>query len=256
LAILHEDNEMPINPPDSDPKRELARKLADATISGAVPIMGGHLAAIYSVTHPAKGEQDVKVWQQGITALVNDLEQAVTYISGTIVLSEDAAYLGKWISENSTTAFSEIFGYDRIVAQFSDASPNEILEAVGELELEGMVVVSKCFGKPFSHLVIKHKLFETFDPIVFDGISPRQDATVIAEKLLNSDQGISANGICDEQGWSPRRFNPAVEIVGDFIADGRKSRPNGQEYSIRALSVDAGERARLRRFVNTVNGNN
>ena len=247
---------MPIKPPDSDPKRELARKLADATLSGAIPLIGGHLAAIYSVTHPAKGEQDAKAWQEDITALVNDLEQAVTYISGTIVLSEDAAYLGKWISENSTTAFFEIFDYEKIVAQFPDASPNEILEAVGELELEGMVVVSKCVGKPFSHLLIKHKLFETFDPIVFDGISPRQDATVIAEKLLNSDQGVSANDICDEQGWAPRRFNPAVKIVGEFIADGRKSQPNGQEYSIRSMSVDAGERAQLRRFVNMVNGNN
>jgi hypothetical protein len=247
---------MPINPPDSDPKRELARKLADATLSSAIPVIGGHLAAIYSVTHPAKGEQDVKAWQEDITALVNDLEQTVTYISGTIVLSEDAAYLGKWISENSTTAFTEILDYDQIVAQFSDASPNEILEAVGELELEGMVVVNKCFGKPFSHLVIKHKLFETFDPIVFEGVSPRRDATVIAEKLLNSDQGVSASGICDEQGWTPRRFNPAVEIVGEFISDGRKYRPTGQKYSIHTLFVDAVERAQLRRFVNTVNGNN
>lgn len=247
---------MPINPPDSDPKRELARKLAEATVSGVLPVIGGPLTAIYSVTHPAKGEQAVKEWQENITNLVNDLEQAVTYISGTIILSEDAAYLGKWISENSTTAFSEIFDYDTIVAQFPDASPNEILEAVGELELEGMVVVSKCIGKPFSHLLIKHKLFETFDPIVFDGVSPRQDATVIAEKLLNTDNGVSAKDVCDEQGWEPRRFNPAVEIVGNFIADGQKSRPMGQEYSIRALFVDAGERAQLRRFVNTVNGNN
>lgn len=245
---------MPINPPDSDPKRELARKLADLTLAG-VPIIGGPLAAIYSVTHPAKGELNVEVWQGEITSLVNELEQAVAYISGTIVLSEDAAYLGKWISENSTTAFSEIFDYDVIVAQFPDASKNEILEAVGELELEGMVVVSKCLGKPFSHLLIRHKLFEIFDPIVFEGVSPRQDAAVIAESLLNSENGVSAPDICDEQGWTPRRFNPAVDIVGEFIADGRKSRPNGQEYSIRAMSVDAGERAHLRRFVNAVNGN-
>ncbi|MDV7145964.1 hypothetical protein R3X27_25085 [Tropicimonas sp. TH_r6] len=246
---------MPINPPDSNPKRELARKLADVVLAG-VPIIGGPLAAIYSVTHPAKGEQNVEAWQGQITSLVNELEEVVAYISGTIVLSEDAAYLGKWISENSTTAFSEIFGYDQIVSQFFDASPNEILEAVGELEIEGMVVVQKCLGKPFSHLRANHKLFEVFDPIVFGGVSPRQDATLIAEKLLNSESGVSASDICEDQGWTPRRFNPAVDIVGEFIADGRKSRPMGQEYSIRALFVDARERAQLRRFVNTVNGNN
>lgn len=147
------------------------------------------------------------------------------------------------------------FYYDQIIEQFNDASQNEILEAVGELELEGMVVVSKCFGKPFSHLLIKHKLFETFDPIVFDDVSPRRDASVIAEKLLKSERSISASDVCDEQGWTPRRFNPAVETVGEFIADGRKSVECGQEYSISFLLIDPSERAQLRRFVSTVNGN-
>lgn len=243
---------MPINPPNSNPKRELARKLADVVLSG-VPIIGGPLAAIYSVTHPAKGEQEVEAWQEQITSHVNELDKVVEYITGTIVLSEDAAYLGKWISENSETAYSEVFGYDQIVAQFPDATKNEILEAVGELELEDMVAIGKCIGKPFSHVLVKHKLFEAFDPIVFEDVSPRQDAVIIAEALLNSEGGVSASEICAKQGWTPRRFNPAVEIVGEFIADGRKSQPMGQEYSIRALFVDAGERAQLRRFTKRVN---
>ena len=245
---------MPITLPNTSPKRELARKLLDATLSG-VPLVGGHMAALYSVTHPAKGDVDEAKWREDISSLVNSIEKAVEFISGSISLSEDAASLGKWMSESSSDGWSDLFGYDEFMQQFPDASKNELLEALGELELEGMISISKCLGKPFSHVRATHRLFEAFDPIVFPDISPRLDAAIVANKLLDSEGGISAQDICDEHGWNIRRINPALAIVGEFIADGRKSRAMGQPYAIRAMFVDGQERALLRRFVNQVAGN-
>lgn len=244
---------MPIAPPDTSPKRELARKLSDAVLSG-IPLVGGPLAALYSVTHPAKGEIDEAQWRSDVSDLLNSIEQAVSYITDSIKLSEDAAFLGKWISEKSNDGWSDIFGYEEVVAEFPDASKNEILEAVGELELEDMVSISKCLGKPFSHIRATHKLFEVFDPIVFPNVNPREDAATIANELLTSESGVSASDLSEQHGWSVRRINPALAIVGEFIADGRKSRPMGQPYVIRSMFVDAQERARLRRFVNQVSG--
>jgi len=244
---------MPIVPPNAFPKRELARKLFDATLSG-VPLVGGPLAAIYSVTHPAKGEVDEASWREEITKLVNSIEQAIEFISGSIPMSDDAAFLGRWISETSEDGWSDIFGYDQIVAQFPNASKNEILEAVGELELEDMISVSYCLGKPFSHIRATHKLFEAFDPVNFKDVSPRADAAVIAEELLESENGVSAPDLCEQHGWSIRRINPALAIVGDFIANGRKSQAMGQPYVIRSMFVNAAERAVLRRFINQVAG--
>jgi len=212
------------------------------------------MAALYSVTHPAKGEVDEAKWREEISNLVNSIEKAVEIISGSISLSEDAASLGKWISESSDDGWSGILSYEEFVARFPDASNNELLEALGELELEGMINISNCFGKPFSHVRATHRLFESFDPIVFPDISPRSDAVIVANKLLDSENGISAQKICEEQGWSVRRINPALAIVGDFIADGRKSQEKGQPFAINYMFVVGHERALLRRFVTEVTG--
>lgn len=244
---------MSITPPNTSPKRELARVLFDATLSG-VPLIGGHMAALYSVTHPAKNEVDEANWREEISKLVNSIEKTVEFISGSISLSEDAASLGKWMSESSEDGWSGIFRYEEFVAQFPDASNNELLEALGELELERMINISNCFGKPFSHVRATHRLFETFDPIVFPEISPRSDAAIVANKLLDSENGISAQKISEEQEWSIRRINPALAIVGEFIAEGRKSQEMGQPYAINFMFVDGQERAILRRFVNQVAG--
>lgn len=244
---------MPISPPEGNVKRELSRKLFEA-IFGLVPLVGGPLAAIYSVTHPAKGMVDVEAWRIAITNQVNEQEAALAALSRTITLSEDAAYLGRWIAEQSETGGrSDAFGYDQLTAAFPDATRLELVDAVGELELEGMVLVSKCLGQPFSHLQPTHKLFEAFDPVVFEGTSPRGDAATIAEVLRDEEQ-ISAEELRARFGWGVRRINPALEIVGSFIADGRKSGPMGQPYTVRAMFPDAGERAVLRRFINEVRG--
>jgi hypothetical protein len=109
-------------------------------------------------------------------------------------------------------------------------------------------------SKPFSHVVATHKLYETFDPIVFEDVSPRRDAGVVALAILDAEGMVSCSAIADEHGWRVRRINPALAIVGDMIADGRKSRPLEQPYGIRAMAADPQERVRLRRFVKQVNG--
>lgn len=245
---------MPISPPEASPKRELARKLFDASLSG-VPLVGGPLAAIYSFTYPAKGEVDEAKWRDDVTNLLNSFEEAITYITGSIPLSDDAAFLGKWISESSIDGRSGLFEYDQIVEQFSTASKNEILEATRELELEEMIVVSKCLGKPFNHVRPTHRLFEAFDPIVFPDVSPRADAAIIAAIILDAENGVSAKDLSEELGWGVRRINPALAIVGEFIANCRKSRETGHPYIIPYMFVDGQERAMLRRFINQVAGN-
>lgn len=244
---------MPIAAPEKSPKRELGRKLFDSALSG-VPFVGGPLAALYSVTHPAKGQVDQEKWAKDVADLLNSLEKAVDLLTSSISLSEDAAALGKWLSENSMDGWSDLFDYDAIIANFPEASNLEILEAVGELELEGMISVSKALGKPFSHLRVLHKLYEVFDPIVFEGVSPREDAADIAERLLASERGISARDVATDLGWDIRRMNPALAIVGEFVAPGRRSQTMGQPYVFAHMFVDTSERAQLRRFIKNVRG--
>ncbi len=244
---------MPIILPTPSPKRALFRKLFDATIS-MFPFGGGHLAAIYGLTHPPQSEIEQQRWREELTKFANDTEAALNFIMKDATLTEEAAYLGRWMAEKATRGWDDIFMYDQIAAQFPDASKNEIYEAAGELEAEGMIRVNAAIGHPVRHVVTLHKLFETFDPIIFEDVSPRQDAAVIAQELLDSSGTVSAAAIAERHGWSVRRINPALQIVGDMIAPGRKSRASGQPYAVRGMMADPQERVHLRRFVGNVAG--
>ncbi len=244
---------MPITVPEKSPKRELGRKMLDAILSG-VPVVGGPLAALYSVTHPAKGEIDLQLWQEEISKLVNSVEEAVSRTTDSIVLSESSATVGRWMSGISESGYMDIIEYKALVEKFPEATKVEILEAIGELEIEGMVTVAKVLGRPFSHVQLTHKLYEVFDPIVFDGANPRRDAAKVADRMLATEDSIMAPNLAKEFGWSFRRMNPALSIVGEYIDPGRKSTPMGQPFAIQAMFMDPRERAQLRRFVNLVTG--
>ncbi|MCY1231339.1 hypothetical protein D9M72_437850 [compost metagenome] len=244
---------MPIHLPEVSPKRELARKLLDAVLAG-LPLFGGPLAAIYSVTFPAKTEVEESEWKKVVTDKLNLLETALDYVSGEITLSEEAALIGRWISVTAEDGWQDVFSEQTILGHFAEATADELLLALGELELEGMLRISYNLNTIFSHVLVMPKLYEAFDPIVFPGVSPREDAALIANALISSSDGVSAHEFAVEQGWSIRRTNAALGVVDKFIAPGRKSQPYGVEYGIRSMFADASEKASLRRFVNEVLG--
>lgn len=90
------------------------------TLLAGVPLVGGPLAALYSVSHPAKGEVDQEKWQKEVTDLLNSFEQAIGFLTKSISLSEDAAIIGKWISEQSKDGWSDLFEYEKILARFPE----------------------------------------------------------------------------------------------------------------------------------------
>ena len=147
------------------------------------------------------------------------------FLTKEIPLSDNAVSLGFWLAENSETGRADFLAYEEIAEAFPDAGKLELLEAVGELELSNLVSVSKAIGVPFRGIRTNFKLLEIFDPLVFEGVNPRIDASFIAKKLLGTDKTIGTKDICDETGWSVRRVNPALLIVGQYISDGRKSSP-------------------------------
>lgn len=242
---------MSLSPPGVSTKRLLARRLFDAFLA-QVPVVGGPLTAIYSVTHPAKGEIELAEWNEAVAERIDDLEAAVSYLTGTITLSENAAALGKWLAEKSESGGRwDSVGYEEITEFFKDATKNEILEAVGELEIEGMISVTHAVGHPMHTARPLPRLFQVFDPVLEPSHNPFEDAALIGEMLLDSDSGISVVDIEKKYGWPPRRMNPALSTLGYLIDDRRKSSPTGIPYVYRSVFVTPDERARVRRFVET-----
>jgi hypothetical protein len=239
---------MPILPPKPHIKSALARAALDGLLA-QIPAVGGPMAGIYRITFPGKSDIELAKWRHDLCTLFNALEDQVNQLSNKIPISEGAANIGYWIAEKSETGRSDFQNYEDIKKAFPEAKKLELLEAVGELELAGLVIISKAIGFPFRGLRTTYRLHEIFDPLVFEGVNPRIDAAYIANKLLETTKTVTAKEIIDQTGWSVRRINPALLIVGQFVSEGRKSTPMGQPYAIRSLFLDPSERALLRRFV-------
>ena len=245
---------MPITLPDVSPKHELAHKLFEVAISN-IPLVGGPLAALYSVTSPSKGEVDEKQWRREVTDTLNSKEQAIEFVKDSITLSDDAASLGKWLSQKSETGRSAPFDYQTIAKAFPEATPTELLDAASELAIEGFVDVKYAINaSPFSHLRVNFRLYEAFDPIVFEDANPRADAVVVAEELLQSKKQVSALNLCEKYKWTVRRVNPAMSIAGQFVADDHKSHEINRQYAITCMYAHGEDRIELKRFIQRVNG--
>ncbi|WP_342075378.1 hypothetical protein [Yoonia sp. SS1-5] len=245
---------MPISPPNASVAKELGRKIYLSLLQ-QVPFVGGPYSAMVDVMRPGDHQVENERWQEEVTAVLNSQEDAIRILTASFPLSDDASYLGKWLCEKSETGGRfDNFDNSQIEAQFQDASSNEIMDAVGELELNGMISVSHALSHRFRSVRPLTKLFEVFDPIVHD-VSPRADAVTVAEVILSSEKSqVSASDVEAKFKWSTRRTNPAFSIVGEFIGEGRKSSPLGQPYVYRSMWANSAERASLKRFVSEAHG--
>lgn len=238
---------------DCNPKRELARKLFDATLSD-IPIAGSKLAAIYSVTHRSHSEVLLDKWRNDITAAFNALEECVSELVPTITLSDDAASLGKWFSLNSEHGNRASFEFGTIINAFPDATKLELEDACGELELDRLVRCGGGLGVKIVDVNLQTLLYEVFDPIAFESAIPRGDAAELARYVLLQNGTVSAEKAMSHFDWNIRRFNPAMAIICEFIGDGRKSSELHPELVCRYVMPSSSERVQMRRFADQVLG--
>lgn len=242
---------MPVKLPDPNPKRQLARRVFDALISG-IPLAGGPYAAMLSVTHPPIAEQLQNQWQADVTAAVNNMEKVIDDLLPAIPLSDLAAENGVSISANSKLGRGEIVDFVGLRAEFADAPQLEIEDALGELAHAELLDIHATIGQQIAYVAPRTAFYEVFDPVAFDGVNPRSDAAGVAQFILSTDTTVSAESIMDEFGWSVRRYNPAIGIVCTMIGEGRKSREIHPTISWRSVMPDSSERAALRNFADRV----
>lgn len=244
---------MPVELPAQNPKKLLAYKLFHAVIS-QVPLVGGPYAAMLSVTHPPKIEELHAKWQNEVTEAVNNMETIVDQLVGAIPISDLATAIGIWISKNSKTGRRDPVDFAPLLMAFSDFSKLQIEDALGELEYAGLVTNSGDLGHKIIRARPTVKLFEVFDPVVFEEANPRADAAQAARYIITGDQTVGAEAIMKHFGWNIRRLNPAIAIVCTMIGDGRKSREINSTLECRFVMPNSKERAALKHFANIVLG--
>lgn len=246
---------MPLQLPNIDPKRELAKKLVDATFS-LIPWAGAYISVAGNVIFPSKAEEKLETWRKEITDAVNNVEKAIDDLLPTITLSQDASCLGYWISQTSENGCLDPVMFDDIQQAFPEATRLELEDACGELELVGLATLSAAIGYKVRIIRPTFSLFEIFDPLVFEKANPLADAANLARYILDQEETASADKMIEDFGWGIRRFNPAIAIICSMIEEGRKSAEIHPTYYCRYVLPNPKERAELRQFANSILGEN
>jgi hypothetical protein len=244
---------MPVQLPDLNPKRELARKLAESIVS-QIPFIGGPYVAMLSVTHRPNAERKIAKWREDVTNVVNQIENATLDLMPTIKLSDDASALGLWFSKNSQQGRTSNVTFESIRAAFPKATKLELEDACGELQIEGLVTTSATIGHKVFLVRPTNLLFEIFDPIAIDGANPRIDAAHLAQLILKHDDGLSALKIQNEFNWTPRQLNPAMSILCEMVGPGRLSAEINPDFACTHMRPNSVERIRFKRYIEATLG--
>lgn len=244
---------MPVNLPDLNPKRALARMLIESVIS-QIPFVGGPYVAMLSVTHRTDAEIKIAAWREEITKTVTNLEKAIDDLVPTIKLSADASALGLWLSKDSELGRTDGVTFDAIRVAFPNATDLELEDACGELEVESIVETSPSLEDKIRIVRPTNLLFEIFDPIAIEGSNPRVDAALLAQFILKQDEGANAEEMLKQFGWTARRFNPAMSILCRMVDEGRRSGENHPIFDCAYLMPDSAERVRFKRYVGATLG--
>lgn len=169
-------------------------------------------------------------------------------------LSQLARQVGLWIAQNDADGMASFVSSTELKAAFGDTDEAEIIEALAELELDGYVEQSRTLGAKFTHVRPTNDLYLTFDPIALD-TDPYADAAQIIEKILAGTENVNVSQLhASMEGWSPRRFNPALKLVISEVDSRHVSRQIQAAYPTAHLIVDATDKVALRRLLQRLQG--
>lgn len=166
-------------------------------------------------------------------------------------LSPLAIELGKWLAQNSSNGLSQPIAGDDVPGSFS-APQSELKEALAELEMEGLVELTRFIGPGIPHVRPTITLFVEFDPEVM-GTDPVLDAAQLAKLVLQQTDGASVPELHQTSGWGYRRFNPALSVLLCYVDDRHVSNTLTAEYPTQHFFLDATDRVELKRFLKQVN---
>lgn len=175
------------------------------------------------------------------------LPKAESEVPEGLQLGSVAAKLGRWMALALETGRAGPVNLEALPEDLKAVPGSELVEAIAELEAEGLVTKQTFLGGGLPRVRATLELFASFDPLV-SGHDPAGDAGALAVAVLGMESGISSQALHNKTGWNLRRFNPALGIMASYIGDGRVSKIYGMEYAVEQFHVNADDRVALKRF--------
>jgi hypothetical protein len=162
-------------------------------------------------------------------------------------LGASARRLARWLCEQSKEGMTRPVSEKAIIDAFPQATPDELAQAVAELELEGYVT-TRPSGARLPHLRPTLDLYATFDPVAI-GSEPLADAQTLAARVLAGGDSVKVAELHVQTGWPQRRFNPAVGLVIAQVDERRVSKTGDSMYPTSFFHLQAADRVSLQRFL-------
>ncbi len=235
---------------------ELKRLALESIFADSVPFFGGSIVALGRALKPSKLEEAVNQWQKEITGSVNSLENVVSKLQGSFLLEELPFKVGIHVANESIDGHLDPFEVSKLLTEFNDVNPEELIEACGELEFRGLCSFSQSTNS-YGNICPTIEFFETFDPFVhrWHPVFDAANLAIYVADYCKSDQTITAEKMSEHFGWAPRRLNPSLLKIASFIGSGRKFTGYTPPWVCHHLYASSAERAALRDFSNIVLSN-
>lgn len=162
-------------------------------------------------------------------------------------LSKTATDLARWLCQTLKDGMCWPVHEDQLREAFPDVPPNELAEAIAELDADGFVTSSHLINRGLPRFRPTPDLFVTFDPIVLKS-DPVADAAELIELVLAGPDSVSVPGLHTKTGWELRRFNPALSLILDRVDERRVSQSRDNHYPSSFFALMAEDRVALKRF--------
>jgi hypothetical protein len=214
------------------------------------------LAEAANLALPDPSATDRKRWEGEVTDGVNHLHDRVDAIderSGmwAVTFSGASAAVAQFMTERCPDGLGrDDVRLEELQAACPDFSGDEIADALGELQSYGLVEAVAFLGSGGIY-TLTQRGYEAFDPPLMSW-NPKEDARQIAALAVAPERrdGVNTFELEPLLGWPRRRFNPAFQIVLDFISPGGIDNTIQPYFPACGFYMTSSERAQLKRFAN------
>lgn len=212
---------MPVLPLTETQSKDRRRAYLDAIIQ-IVPWVGGSIATVMAHHLPYAGAKEVTRTVNDLCVLVNQLEQELAPIKGSLDLTPRltalAILVAKSFCQQGDHYLTGPIATDDFFSSFAGIPRTEIEDAIVELIKQGFLTECRTMGQRFRSVVRAPQLFFLFDPDVY-GWFPAIDACHAGQLMIDNSEFCTSEKLDKHLGWPRRRLNSALLFLQIVVFD-------------------------------------
>jgi hypothetical protein len=240
---------MTIEYPKQDEHAALRRILEAAAQATPVTAAFAHL---FGYAYPGAFEEAKEAYLRDLGSATNDHSERLTRLEQVFapraVISPLAALIALQMLTLNRSGRPDAISFDEIVELLPGKDRTQSEEAVSELKHRGYVETVPVLGSRHGRVRPTLAMFLAFDKSA-TGNDTRLDAIEIAKTWLLDPSTTSVDTLASKVGWEPRRLNPALMALRDYLPNATWSNEIHQVYAETYLALSSDEKFSLKELI-------